>query len=130
MGYMGQQLLNPPTVEGWHQGLDWIDTGTLFERLNFAAQQLGDPEKPGVKAMIDNITSGEQEFVTADHLVDACLDELGAISVSKDTRASLVEFALKDGDLDLAAMGPDREAYRRVAEMLKLVAATPEFQRA
>jgi len=130
MGYMGQELLNPPTVEGWHQGLDWIDTGTLFERLNFAAQQLGDPKKPGVKAMIDNITSGEQEFVTADHLVDACLDELGAISVSKDTRASLVEFALKDGDLDLGAMGPDREAYRRVAEMLKLVAATPEFQRA
>ena len=128
MGYMGQQLLNPPTVEGWHQGLDWINTGTLVERLNFATQQLGDPEKPGVKSMIDNITTGEQGNLTAERLVDACLEELGAISVSQDTRSSLVDFALKEGGLFLGATGPDEEASRRVAQMLKLVAATPEFQ--
>ncbi|MCI0440584.1 MAG: DUF1800 domain-containing protein, partial [Chloroflexi bacterium] len=33
---MGQQLYNPPTVEGWHTGHEWIDGGTLNERVNFA----------------------------------------------------------------------------------------------
>ena len=31
---MGQSLLNPPTVEGWHTGSEWIDSGTLSERIN------------------------------------------------------------------------------------------------
>ena len=29
--YMGQDLLNPPTVEGWHTGKEWIDSGTLVD---------------------------------------------------------------------------------------------------
>ena len=55
MGYMGQMLLAPPSVEGWHQGLEWIDSGTLMERLNFASEQLGDASKPGVDAMIERV---------------------------------------------------------------------------
>ena len=39
--YMGQDLLNPPTVEGWHTGKEWIDSGTLLERINFAAGEMG-----------------------------------------------------------------------------------------
>ena len=34
MATMGQSLLNPPSVEGWHSGLEWIDTGNLVERIN------------------------------------------------------------------------------------------------
>ena len=39
---MGQELMNPPSVEGWHTGKEWIDTGILVERVNFAAEQVGD----------------------------------------------------------------------------------------
>ena len=35
MRYMGQDLANPLTVEGWHTGQEWIDSGTLVERINF-----------------------------------------------------------------------------------------------
>ena len=35
--YMGQELLNPPSVEGWHTGAEWINSGTLMKRINFAA---------------------------------------------------------------------------------------------
>ena len=31
-GYMGQALLNPPSVEGWQGGDEWINTGTVVER--------------------------------------------------------------------------------------------------
>ena len=130
MGYMGQQLLNPPNVEGWHQGLEWVDSGTLVERLNFATQQLGDKEKPGVRAMIDKITAGGDEIVSAERLVDACLDQLGAIRVSENTRSILVDFALREGDLNAGSTGRDEEAQRRVSEILGVAASTLEFQRA
>ena len=45
--YMGQELYDPPSVEGWHTGQEWIDSGTLVERVNFLSSQLGDYTKPG-----------------------------------------------------------------------------------
>ncbi len=47
--YMGMDLMNPPTVEGWHTGHEWIDSGTLVERINFAADYLGRTDLPGVQ---------------------------------------------------------------------------------
>ena len=130
MGYMGQQLLNPPTVEGWHQGLEWIETGTLIERINFVAEQLGDEGKPGVEAMIGKIIGRSEETLSGESLVDACLEELGAIEVSEDTRAALVDFAVKQGHTHAGQGEPGEDARRRVAEMLQMAGSTPEFQRA
>jgi hypothetical protein len=117
---MGQQLTNPPSVEGWHQGTEWIDTGTLVERLNFASQQLSDAGNAGSREVMDRIASREDGPLTPEALVDGCLDEIGALSVSDETRSALVEFASVDSS------GESRE---RVAQILQLVVATPEFQR-
>ena len=48
--YMGQDLLNPPSVEGWHTGKEWINSGSLMSRINFVAEQVGNPDLPGVQA--------------------------------------------------------------------------------
>ena len=123
--FMGQYLNNPPSVEGWHQGTDWIDTGSLVERVNFASQQLGDPTKPGVQAMIDRIAASESA-VSPEALVDACLEQVGAIAVSENTRHELVNFASL-----VKTDGPERGASRsRIGALLQMVAATHEFQRA
>ena len=53
--YMGQDLMNPPSVEGWHMGKEWIDTGILVERVNFGAKQLGDISKPGVQRLLERL---------------------------------------------------------------------------
>ena len=42
----GQAILNPPSVEGWHTGHEWIDSGALLQRINFAADRIGDPNLP------------------------------------------------------------------------------------
>ncbi|MCI0848698.1 MAG: DUF1800 domain-containing protein, partial [Chloroflexi bacterium] len=42
MFFMGQGLLRPPTVDGWHEGAEWIDSGALVERVNFVAKELSD----------------------------------------------------------------------------------------
>ena len=128
--YMGQWLNNPPSVEGWHQGTDWLDTGTLVERVNFASQQLGDANKPGVKAMIGRITTRDERVISPEGLVDACLDQAGALGVSDDTRRELIDFASKGGEVLLGYEGSDQEASERIVEVLQMVASTQEFQRA
>ncbi|MCH8898732.1 MAG: DUF1800 domain-containing protein, partial [Chloroflexi bacterium] len=55
--YMGQDLMNPPTVEGWHTGKEWIDSGTLVERINFAADQVGNTKLPGVRDIVNRLGS-------------------------------------------------------------------------
>ena len=114
--WMGQELNNPPSVEGWHQGTEWIDTGTLIERINFASEQFGDPNKPGVRAMVDKICQGGAERLSSERLVDRCLDEMGAFSVTDGTHDALVRF-VEAG-----------HARQNVEHLLRLSASTREFQ--
>ena len=50
--YMGQDLLNPPSVEGWHTGVEWINSGSLMRRVNFTADLVGDTQRPGIQDMV------------------------------------------------------------------------------
>ena len=127
MNYMGQQLMNPPTVEGWHTGKDWVDTGTLVARTNFVADKLGRTGLPGVKNILDRLMS-EFDVITPEGLVDSCLDVLGPLEVSNLTRAALVDYSRKRGAL-VQGMGEDQhDLRRRTVEMLQLVSACPEYQ--
>ena len=124
--YMGQWLLNPPSVEGWHWGTEWIDSGALVERVNFASERLGNIENPGVQTLIDRILSDSNGGLNAEDLVERALDELSVADISDKTRSALVEFAKTQvNQLDSGNAGPEQ-----VANVLKLVGATPEFQRA
>ncbi len=126
--FMGQGLLNPPTVEGWHEGSEWIDSGVLVERVNFVAQEMGNTSRPGVRDIIDRLSAGSSDSLTPDELVDRCLDLIGPITVSDETRDTLVRFAKRQGDLNLIDHQPGDEAEQRVGNMLRLVASSREFQ--
>ena len=122
MGYMGQDLINPPTVEGWHTGKEWIDSGTLVERINFTADQVGNINLPGVRAIIDRLSS-EGATMSPERLVDRCLDMLGAYELVEDTRSKLVAHAEWQGELGTGT----EEFAQSVGQMLQLVVATPEY---
>ena len=124
--YMGQFLNNPPSVEGWHQGTDWLDTGTLVERVNFASQQIGDSTKPGIRSMIDRIASIPDDLTSPDKFINACLEEMGVMAVQDDTRKVLIEFASQEHNQPTTASINDRQ---RIAETLQMIASTKEFQR-
>ena len=76
--YMGQGLFQRPSVEGWHEGTEWIDSGTLVERVNFVGKQLGDVKNPGVRAVISRLESEDGGVLSPEMLVDRCLNLLGA----------------------------------------------------
>ena len=126
--FMGQGLLQPPTVEGWHEGVEWIDSGALVERVNFVASELGDTEKPGVQAIIERLATQDGGVLTPEELVDSCLDLLGPVPASGETRSTLVEFASREGELSLKGHQRGDKAEQRVADMLRLVASTRAYQ--
>ena len=127
--YMGQGLLQPPSVEGWHEGMEWIDSGSLVERVNFVAQELSSLDKPGVRAIIDRLAAENDGVLTPEQLVEQCLDLLGPVAVEDDTRAALVDFAAAGGGaLNLSGHQAGDAAEQRVSNVLRIIASTREYQ--
>ena len=124
--YMGQFLNNPPSVEGWHQGTDWLDTGTLVERVNFASQQIGDSTKPGIQEMIERIASTPNNLASPENLIRVCLEEMGVISVEEDTMKVLIDFASQGHD---QPVNTSNDGPQKISAALQMVASTKEFQR-
>ena len=124
--YMGQHLLNPPSVEGWHTGQEWINSGSLMSRVNFVADLVGDTTLPGVQSMINRLKS--QEELSPQALVDGCLDLLGPLEVESQTRQHLIEQAQESGILRWDAEDGKSVSIQRVAEMFQLIVATREYQ--
>ncbi len=126
--YMGQGIFQPPSVEGWHEGAEWIDSGALVERVNFVGKELGDPANPGVKAIIDRMSADAEGPLSAQAQVDVCADLLGPMALSDDTRASLREFASQQGEADLRPDARTEADEQRIANVLRLLTATREYQ--
>ena len=120
--YMGQDLMNPPTVEGWHTGAEWIDSGTLVERINFAADQVGNTGLPGIRDIVSRL--GREEITGAESIVDRCLEMVGSYELAPETREQLVAYAGSGGS---AAPGTP-EYSETVAQTLQLIVSTQEYQ--
>ena len=76
MKHMGQEIFNPPSVEGWHTGREWIDGGTLVHRINFTAEFVGDVKQPGVKEIIDRLAD-QGPVISPETMVDATARLMG-----------------------------------------------------
>jgi hypothetical protein len=124
---MGQSLLNPPTVEGWHTGKEWIDGGTLNERVNFAVNELAEVTKPGVQAVLNRL-SAVGSALSPEACVDCCLDVIGPLTVTNSTRQTLVNAMTKDGTVRLSTDAERQGSAGRIARLLQLIVATPEYQ--
>jgi len=127
--FMGQEILNPPTVEGWHTGVEWVDTGTLVERVNSSALVIGNTLQPGVQAMLQHL-KGRQSSYQPDELVDECLLLIGSLHVTDSTRERLVEFAANFGEVKFTPEDAVACSEQQVVELLQLILATREYQMA
>ncbi len=124
--YQGQELLNPPSVESWHTGSEWIDGGALVRRVHFAAKFLGDTTLPGVRAIVDALRA--RGTLSPEEFVDACLDLIGPLDVGADTRNELLGQAAEGGDLSWETEEAASAAEHRVGVMLTLISASREYQ--
>ena len=124
---MGQQLMNPPTVEGWHTGREWVNGGTLNQRVNFAVDEVADTTKPGIQDVIGRLR-GDGQPLSPEEFVDQCLELLGPMQVDPETRETLVKQAAVDGELDFGDSEHQVERAERIGKMLQHIVASKEYQ--
>lgn len=123
--YMGQDLLNPPSVEGWHTGAEWINSGSLMRRVNFTADLMGDVSRPGIKSMVGRpVAQGDK---TPEKVIDACLDLMGPLEVEKESRDEMISFVSESGDFDWSTAKVEGSTAR-VSELLQLIVSLREYQ--
>ena len=122
MKHMGQELFNPPSVEGWHTGREWIDGGTLVHRINFTADFVGDVTQPGVRAIIERLAD-QGPVIAPETLVDATCQLLGHYELAEETRQMLAASVAKEGTLRTDTA----EFAGRVSELLQMIVATKEY---
>ena len=122
MKHMGQEILNPPSVEGWHTGRDWIDGGTLVRRINFIADYVGNASYPGIQDMVERLAS-EGPTISPEGLVEGCLRLLGHYELTDENHQMLVKHARDSG----VSSTDTKEFTQHVTEMLQMIVATKEY---
>ena len=125
-GWQGQELMNPPSVESWHTGSEWIDGGALVRRVNFAAKLLSDTSLPGIKAIVAEVK--QRGKLSPAEFVNTCLDLVGPIEVDEGTYQELLTQAQQGGDINWETEEKALKSEQRTGLMLAMVAATREFQ--
>ena len=128
---MGQALMAPPSVEGWQGGSEWINTGTYVERVNFVGKILNDPDRPGVRAVIDRIgRTAKGSALSPEKLVGACLEVLGPLDLLDSTHRNLVDYATKFGEVSFSDEVLSPRADEAVVALIQLIVSTQEYQMA
>ncbi len=122
MKHMGQELFNPPSVEGWHTGQEWIDGGTLVHRINFTADFVGNVNQPGVREIIDRLAD-VGPVLPPEQMVDETCRFLGHYELADETRQMMASSLEKGGTIHT-----DTEEFgNRVSELLQMIVATKEY---
>lgn len=114
---MGQFLLNPPSVEGWHEGEEWIDSGSLIERINYATSEISNKNAKGVKDIVDIVL--QKNITNSDEILNNCLESLGYLEITENTKKIIQEHIEKN------KFNSEEE---KILDILKLIVSTPDFQ--
>jgi uncharacterized protein (DUF1800 family) len=90
LGNMGMDLFDPPTVNGWNNGLAWLSSGQFLARFEFA-QALAAGRSGDLKMSPTRLF--DRSATTADAVVDELLGKLGiAAQVPADARQALIDY--------------------------------------
>jgi uncharacterized protein (DUF1800 family) len=126
-GNVGQSLLDPPTVEGWHTGKEWINSGSLSTRVNFVGERVSNVQLAGVRDIVNRV-AGDGYPISPEGLVERCLDQMGPLNLNDDTHYEILQYVEREGPVSWTTAGEQATSARRVGETLALIAATKEYQ--
>ncbi|HLG57213.1 MAG TPA: DUF1800 domain-containing protein [Vicinamibacterales bacterium] len=114
---MGQQLFEPPDVNGWELGKGWFSTGAMLTRMNFAATLAFNQRFNMARAAVEAKTSPES-------LLDFFLDRLSPAPYEEAPLGDLVAY-LNDG---VTWSGTDAQLQSKGAGLTRLIVGSSEYQ--
>ena len=114
---MGQQLLEPPDVSGWHLGQAWFSTAAMLARMNFAAQ-LATNQKFALRDAYRPVSA------SPDAVLSEALDRLLPADFDEESRSALLGY-LTAGS---AWSGSDAQLLTKVPGLVHLIVGSGEYQ--
>jgi uncharacterized protein (DUF1800 family) len=114
---MGQQLFEPPDVNGWELGPGWFSSGGMLARMNFAAQ-LTTNQKFNLREMFRGHAGAP------DDIVAHALDRLTPQEYSASGHAALIDYAHAGG----AWTGSDTQIATKASGVVHLIVGSGEYQ--
>lgn len=123
---LGMHLFTRDQPDGWSEkGIDWIDTGSLLERIKFA-QALAENRVGNVTWDVAAFLSANQ-LSTAESIVNYFNRLLFAGSMAESNRQLLIQFASTDEQGNPLPFQPSRGDYqRRARELIGLILSMPQ----
>ncbi len=114
---MGQQLFEPPDVNGWETGEGWFSTGGMLARMNFAATLTGNQ-----KFNLREAARGSKG--TPQAVLSFALDRLSPLPFDEGPSEALLTY-LRAGT---TWTGSDSELLAKTAGLMHLLLASPHYQ--
>ncbi|HEX6324352.1 MAG TPA: DUF1800 domain-containing protein [Vicinamibacterales bacterium] len=115
---MGQQLFEPPDVNGWALGPGWFSTGAMLARMNFAAQ-LATNQKFNLRDAFR-----AEGAASPDALLGQALDRLTPPAYPADAQGALADYARAGG----AWTGSDAQLATKASGLVHLIVGSGAYQ--
>ena len=114
---MGQQLLEPPDVNGWEPGRGWFSSGAMLARMNFAAQ-LAANQRFNLRDAFRGVVESPEDVVAH------ALDRLTPGEYSADSYRALVDYAQAGPNWT----GSEAQIATKAAGVVHLIVGSGEYQ--
>jgi uncharacterized protein (DUF1800 family) len=114
---MGQQLFEPPDVNGWELGRGWFSSGAMLARMNFAAQ-LATNQKFNLRDL------ARRDGRTPEALVSLVLDRLTPAEFSTGAYNALLDYVRAGGPWAAS----DDQLATKTAGLVHLVVGSGDYQ--
>ena len=114
---MGQQLFEPPDVNGWDLGPGWFSSGAMVARMNFAAT-LATNQRFNLRDQLRG------EGATPESLVSAVTDRLTARPFDGNSRRALEDYTRAGSTWT----GSDAEVVTKASGLAHLVVGSGNYQ--
>jgi uncharacterized protein (DUF1800 family) len=114
---MSQQLFEPPDVEGWALGENWISTGTMLARMNFASTLTAN-QRGNIGA------AARGKGGTPEALLSMYLDQLSPADYDRAAYDDLIGY-LRAG---VTWSGSDAQLAVKAPGLLHLIVGSSEYQ--
>ncbi len=114
---MGQQLYEPPDVNGWDLGPAWFSTGGMLARMNFASQ-LATNQRFALR------DAARSSAGTPDSLVTFVAERLSLPGLSSASRAALADYVRAGGTWT----GSETQILNKAGGLAHLLTGSGEYQ--
>ena len=116
---MGQQLFEPPDVNGWELGAGWFSTGGMLARMNFASA-LALNQRFAVRDQARDAWVGN----SAENLLSFVLERLSLPAPDAPVRAALINYINAGGPFT----GSEAQLLNKTGGLFHLLTGSGEYQ--